>query len=224
MDAGADGGSRSDAGGVASDGGVIVDAGDGGAPGDSGPTDLDGGGGDGGLEDAGPVGSCDAGDPCPPLCAPGGSEPDALEPNNTALTANPIEAPALGTRHFTYDITLLAGDEDWFQFGFPPPGAATTATLSAEVTCASWATQGGCGVDPAVGLAAWYFDDVCTPGGQQQSFHPGTNGLASVSMSGEVSPFGICVPQKFRLRAFPSATVCTGEAISARVEVTVTFQ
>ncbi len=159
-----------------------------------------------------------------PSCGLSITTADPQEPNNSAAGANPVNPPVLGTQTYTYDVTLTPGDTDWIAFNFPPPGAASIATMTAQVTCVDWATATGCPATPTVGLAAWYFDDVCSPGGQQDGFNDGTGGLATVTSMGSVSPFGICTPQRFRLSVFPSATVCAGEALNAEVTVTVTYQ
>jgi hypothetical protein len=159
-----------------------------------------------------------------PMCGLGVATADPQEPNDTPGAANPRVPATLGTRTLTYDVTLPPGDEDWLEFTFPAPGAASVASLSARATCVSWAGNPGCAQPARVGLAAWYFDDVCTPGGQQDGYDAGAAGLPFVSSSGSVSPFGICVPQRFRLRVFAGAAVCTAEALNVELEVTITFQ
>ena len=152
-------------------------------------------------------------------CGPGSTGPDTYEANNTPTASNPIQPYASGTRTFEYDITLTNADEDWFQLNFPGP-IGGFATLNAEVLCVSWGGAGCGATQPRVGLAAWYFDD-CFP--QQDDIDNGTSGLAFVTSSGQVATLGICGPQYFRVRAFPSTTPCAGEAANARVRITVTF-
>jgi hypothetical protein len=155
------------------------------------------------------------------MCGLMSTAADPQEPNNTTNAANPIEPyTANGTFVYEYDLTLLTGDNDWIQFDFPPVGGATNATMTAEITCVSWAGV-GCGAGPTVALDAWYYDDFFT-GGQRDDQHNGTTGLAVVSSTGGVATL-FELNQKFRVRAYPSSSICVGEAANANLRVTIEF-
>lgn len=158
---------------------------------------------------------------CAPVCGLASNAADPREPNNSPATSNPAVAnQGFGTFTHDYDLTLTPGDSDWLEFRFPPPATGTFAQLTASITCASWFGV-GCGASaPAVGLEAWYFDD-CFP--QQDDADNGQAGLASVSSAGQISPFGFCGLQRFRVHVTASTNVCTGEALNAHLRVQLTW-
>jgi hypothetical protein len=165
-------------------------------------------------------GQTDEGGVCGMACGPMSTGADTYEVNNTPTTSNPVQPyPGMVTRTYEYDVTLPSGDADWFQFNFPGP-IGGFAQMDAQVLCVGWGGPGCGATQPTVGLASWYFDD-CFP--QQDDIDNGTSGLAFVTSSGAIASIGICGPQYFRVRAFPSTAPCAGEAANARIRVTVTF-
>lgn len=165
---------------------------------------------------------CDGADAVCSSCGLMSTAPDPQEPNNSQATPRPVVAfPGWGFNRFDYQLTFPQGDtSDWIEIRFPAPNpSGGFAELQAAIGCASWAA-GGCGAPATVALEVWYFDD-CFP--QLDDSSDGRAGLAFVSSSGLVSSTGICGQQRFRVRAYPSVAVCSGEAVQAELSISVNF-
>ncbi len=144
---------------------------------------------------------------------------DAFEPNNSLDAANPkVSSPASSSTSYSYDITLPAGDEDWFEIAIPRSGSNTSAT--AQITCLNWSGS-GCGAPPSVRVELYYQDSLkkglgMAPGLEGAS--DGKSGLAKVSSSGPISG---SYSQWWYVGAKPSSTVCAGEVVNATLKITV---